>query len=54
MIKKYFKCKWFPPEPVKSDEEAFAILAKTKTVLLTVIGYGGFAVIVWLMRIKPF
>ncbi len=46
--------KWFPPEPAKSDEEVFAILAKTNPVLLTVIGYGGFAVIAWLMTAKPF
>ncbi|MBN8654242.1 MAG: hypothetical protein J0M11_00795 [Anaerolineae bacterium] len=48
------KGKWFPPEPAKSDEEVFAILAKTNPVLLTVIGYGGFAIITWLMTAKPF
>ncbi len=46
--------KWFPPEPAKSDEEVYAILAKTNPVLLTFIGYGGFAVITWLMTAKPF
>lgn len=48
------KGKWFPPEPAKSDEEVFAILAKTNPTLLTVIGFGGFAVITWLMIAKPF
>ena len=48
------KGKWFPPEPAKSDEEVFAILGKTNPILLTVIGYGGFAVIAWLMFAKPF
>jgi len=48
------KGKWFPPEPAKSDEEVFAILGKTNPILLTVIGYGGFAVIAWLMLAKPF
>ncbi len=48
------KGKWFPPEPAKSDEEVFAILAKTNPILLTVIGYGGFVVIAWLMIVKPF
>ncbi len=48
------KGKWFPPEPAKSDEEVFALIAKTNPVLLTVIGYGGFAVIAWLMTAKPF
>jgi hypothetical protein len=48
------KGKWFPPEPAKSDEEVLAILAKANPVLLTVIGYGGFAVIAWLMMAKPF
>ena len=48
------KGKWFPPEPAKSDEEVFAILAKTNPTLLTVIGYGGFVIIAWLMLVKPF
>jgi len=48
------KGKWFPPEPAKSDEEVYAILAKTNPILLTVIGYGGFAIIAWLMIAKPF
>lgn len=41
-------------EPAKSDEEIFAILARTNPTLLTAIGYGGFAVITWLMVAKPF
>jgi MFS family permease len=48
------KGKPFPAEPAKSDEEVFSILAKSNPVLLTVIGYGGFAVITWLMIAKPF
>jgi hypothetical protein len=48
------KGKWFAPEPAGNSEEAFALLAKTNPVLLTVIGYGGFAVITWLMTAKPF
>jgi hypothetical protein len=46
--------KWLPPEPAKSDEEVFAILEKANPVLLTAIGYGGFAIIAWLMIAKPF
>jgi hypothetical protein len=53
-IRYNFKGKWFPPEPAKGDEEVLAILAKTNPVLLTVIGYGGLAVIAWLMTAKPF
>jgi hypothetical protein len=53
-IRYNFKGKWFAPEPAKSDEEVFAILAKANPVLLTVIGYGGFAIITWLMTAKPF
>ena len=48
------KGKPFPAEPVKSDEEVYAVLAKINPTLLLVIGYGGFAVIAWLMRVKPF
>ena len=48
------KGKPFPEEPAKSDEEVLAILAKTNPILLTIIGYGGFAVITWLMVAKPF
>ncbi|MEW6029504.1 MAG: hypothetical protein ACOYZ8_10040 [Chloroflexota bacterium] len=48
------KGKPFPAEPAKSDEEIYATVAKVNPTLLLVIGYGGFAVIAWLMRIKPF
>lgn len=53
-IRYNFKGKWFAPEPAKSDEEVFVILAKANPVLLTLIGYGGFAIITWLMTAKPF
>ncbi|MBI3738691.1 MAG: hypothetical protein HY258_06565 [Chloroflexi bacterium] len=43
-----------PPEPPASDEELFAILEKSNPVLLTIIGYGGYAIIAWLMMVKPF
>jgi hypothetical protein len=42
-----------PIEPV-GDDEIRAILARGNPVLLTAIGYGGLAVIAWLMRFKPF
>ena len=48
------KGKWFPPEPAGNIEEVHALLAKVNPVMLTIVGYGGFAVIVWLMRLKPF
>lgn len=48
------KGKPFPAEPAKSDEEIYATAAKVNPTLLLVIGYGGFAVIAWLMRVKPF
>jgi hypothetical protein len=41
-------------EPPRSDEELFAILEKSNPVLLTLIGYGGYAIIAWLMMVKPF
>ncbi|NOH02660.1 MAG: hypothetical protein HND47_12230 [Chloroflexi bacterium] len=44
----------FPAEPAKSDEDIFAVTAKVNPTLLLVIGYGGFAVIAWLMITKPF
>jgi hypothetical protein len=53
-IRYNFRGKWFPPEPAKSDEEVYAILTRTNPILLTVIGYGGFAIITWLMVAKPF
>jgi hypothetical protein len=48
------KGKRFNPEPAQSEEEVFAILTKTNPLLLTIIGYGGFAIITWLMTAKPF
>jgi hypothetical protein len=48
------KGKPFPAEPAKSDEEIHAALAKVNPTLLLVVGYGGFAVIAWLMIAKPF
>lgn len=48
------KGKPFPPEPQGSDEDLFSILEKSNPVLLTIIGYGGYAVIAWLMMVKPF
>ncbi len=48
------KGKPFPAEPAKSDEEVFAVLAKINPTLLMIVGYGGFAVIAWLMLAKPF
>lgn len=48
------KGKPFPAEPVKSDEEIYAATAKVNPTLLLIIGYGGFAVIAWLMIAKPF
>ena len=53
-IRYNIKGKWFPSEPAKSDDEVFAILAKANPALLTIIGYGGFAIITWLMTAKPF
>jgi hypothetical protein len=44
----------FPAEPAQSDEEVYALLAKGNPVLLTVIGYGGYALVAWLMIAKPF
>ena len=40
-------------EPASADE-IDDLLAKGKPVLLTLIGYGGLAVIAWLMMFKPF
>ncbi|MCK6568715.1 MAG: hypothetical protein DCC59_07295 [Chloroflexi bacterium] len=44
----------FPAQPAKSDEEIYAAIAKVNPWLLLIIGYGGFAVIAWLMTAKPF
>lgn len=43
-----------PSEQPGSDKELFAILEKSNPVLLTMIGYGGYAIIAWLMLVKPF
>lgn len=43
-----------PSEPSGSNEELFAILEKSNPLLLTLIGYGGYAIIAWLMMVKPF
>ena len=48
------KGKPFPAKPAKSDDEVFAAAAKVNPTLLLVIGYGGFAIITWLMTAKPF
>ncbi|MFH2039151.1 MAG: hypothetical protein ABIJ65_06920, partial [Chloroflexota bacterium] len=48
------KGKPFPAEPAKSDEEVYALVSKVNPTLLLVIGYGGIAIIAWLMRAKPF
>ena len=44
----------FPAEPAKSNEEIYIATAKVNPTLLLVIGYGGFAIIAWLMIAKPF
>jgi hypothetical protein len=43
-----------PPMEPAGENEIRAILARGNPVLLTAIGYGGLAVILWLMRFKPF
>lgn len=48
------KGKPFPAESTKSNEEIYAATVKVNPTLLLVIGYGGFAVIAWLMIVKPF
>ena len=48
------KGKPMPAEPAKSDEEIYAALAKINPSLLLIVGYGGFVIIAWLMRVKPF
>lgn len=48
------KGKPFPAEPVKSAEEIYAALEKINPTLLLIVGFGGFAVIAWLMIAKPF
>jgi hypothetical protein len=41
-------------EQPASDEVLISILVKSNPVLLTLIGYGGYAIIAWLMMLKPF
>lgn len=41
-------------EQPASDEALLSILEKSNPVLLTVVGYGGYAIIAWLMMVKPF
>jgi hypothetical protein len=43
-----------PPAETASAEEIDTLLKRGNPMLLTVIGYGGFAVITWLMIFKPF
>ncbi len=44
-----------PPRPeLASPEELGSLLARIHPVRLSVIGFGGFAVIAWLMMFKPF
>jgi len=51
----YFaKGKVQPPLPAAATDELFAVLARANPMLLTAIGLGGFAIIAWLMRFKPF
>jgi hypothetical protein len=48
------KAAGLPFEPPGMNEELLAILEKSNPVLLTIIGYGGYAIIAWLMIAKPF
>jgi hypothetical protein len=41
-------------EAAAGDEELLQILKRGNPVLLTVVGYGGYAIIAWLMMAKPF
>lgn len=43
-----------PAEPALSQAEIEARLSKANPWLLTVIGYGGILIILWLMMFKPF
>ncbi|NJN43330.1 MAG: hypothetical protein HC806_00365 [Anaerolineae bacterium] len=43
-----------PPVPPAPREELDAILSKGQPMLLTIIGYGGVAILAWLMMFKPF
>ncbi|MBP9502906.1 MAG: hypothetical protein KBF17_12165 [Candidatus Promineofilum sp.] len=46
--------KGHPAEPPAPDEEIVVLLANSPAITLTVIGFGGIAVILWLMMFKPF
>lgn len=38
----------------RTNKEPLKILEKNNPILLTIIGYGGYAIIAWLMMFKPF
>ena len=48
------KGKPMPAKPAESDDEIYAALAKVNPNLLLIVGYGGYAIIAWLMTAKPF
>ncbi|MCC7354542.1 MAG: hypothetical protein IT330_12410 [Anaerolineae bacterium] len=50
----YIGSKEQPPLPPASAEEIGATLALGRPMLLTVIGFGGLVIILWLMMFKPF
>ena len=51
----YFECGRNQPPLETIDPAAVeALLQKANPALLTLIGYGGFAIITWLMMFKPF
>lgn len=43
-----------PPLPPASQEEIAALLSSSRPILLTAVGVGGLAIILWLMMFKPF
>jgi hypothetical protein len=43
-----------PAVPAASPDDVFAVLARANPMLLAAIGFGGFAIITWLMEFKPF
>ena len=47
---------WRPHPPIEpaSAEEIDSLLSRGQPVLLTIIGYGGLLIILWLMMFKPF
>lgn len=46
--------KEIPAQEPLPEAEIAALLERSPALLLTIIGYGGIAVILWLMRFKPF